>query len=299
MGGGGPASTDLLTKVQVYNFDIDKYLNPIVPAPRWHLIPYPIAHFLGHRTHLRKTKLGNVTMACWAWIGVFVAILLTELATRGIPDVHESGMLIVASFGAAAVLQFYTIEAPLAQPRNSVGGQIISVVIGVCISKLFEMSPHYESIRWIGGAIACATATAAMALTKTVHPPAGATALLAVVDRTAASLGWRLIGVVIVGSLVMMGTALLVNNIQNKFPMYWWTPEDLRPERPDVFKEKEEVDVEGRVVRTITLDEESLTDVDADSGAEIVLQKDKLIIRGNVSLSPEEQELLETISERL
>jgi CBS-domain-containing membrane protein len=201
--------------------------------------------------------------------------------------------------GAAAVLQFYTIEAPLAQPRNSVGGQIISVVIGVCISKLFEMSPHYESIRWVGGAIACATATAAMALTKTVHPPAGATALLAVVDRTAASLGWRLIAVVIVGSLVMMGTALLVNNIQNKFPMYWWTAENLRSEKPDVIQEKEDVDVEGRNVTATSSDEESLTDVDADDAAEIVLRKGKLIIRGNVSLSPEEKELLEVISERL
>jgi hypothetical protein len=98
---GGPASTNLLTKVQGYNFDIDKYLNPIVPAPRWRLVPYPIAYFMGYRKHPGKAKLGNVGMACWAWIGIFVAILLTELATRGIPHVHESGMLIVASFVSA------------------------------------------------------------------------------------------------------------------------------------------------------------------------------------------------------
>jgi CBS-domain-containing membrane protein len=143
-----------------------------------------------------------------------------------------------------------------------------------------------------------------MVLTKTVHPPAGATALLAVVDRTAASLGWRLIAVVIVGSLVMMGTALLVNNIQNKFPLYWWTPENLRrQEKPDVLREKEDGEgqksVERRSVTATTSDDGSLTDVEADAATEIVLRKGKVIIRGDAMLSPEEKELLEAISGRL
>jgi len=190
------------------------------------------------------------------------------------------------------VLEFYTIESPLAQPRNSILGQLISVVIGVCIHKLFAMSPHYESIRWVGGALACATATAAMALTKTVHPPAGATALLAVVDRTAAGLGWSLIYIVLIGCAIMLGTALLVNNIQSRYPSYWWTPEDLRRKIPDIGMEKP--DMERQSETTLEPDDHE------EEEPEIVLRKGGvLIIRGDVTLDPDEKTYLETIADRL
>lgn len=189
------------------------------------------------------------------------------------------------------MLEFYTIESPLAQPRNSVFGQLISVTIGVCICKLFALSPHFESIRWIGGALACATATAVMALTKTVHPPAGATALLAVVDRTAAGLGWSLIYVVALGCVIMLGTALLVNNIQSRFPSYWWTPEHLGRNTHDNAQEKTDIE---RQSGTASEDEDPAT------APEIVLRKGGVvIIKGNVTLDPEEKLFLETISDRL
>jgi HPP family protein len=75
--------------------------------------------------------------------------------------------------------------------------------------------------------LACAAATAAMALTKTLHPPAGATALLAVVDDSSLEMGWFLIPVVQLGCILMICTALLLNNIQRRYPVYWWTAEDL------------------------------------------------------------------------
>lgn len=189
------------------------------------------------------------------------------------------------------MLEFYTIESPLAQPRNSVVGQLLSVTIGVSICKLFALSPNFESIRWIGGALACATATAAMALTKTVHPPAGATALLAVVDRTAAGLGWSLIYIVLLGCAIMLGTALLVNNIQSRFPSYWWTPEHLRQKIPDQVQEKADIE---RQSGTASEDE------DPETTAEVVLRRGGVvIIKGNITLDPEEKLLLETISDRL
>lgn len=193
------------------------------------------------------------------------------------------------------MLQFYTIEAPLAQPRNAVLGQLLSVIVGVCISKLFALSPHYDSIRWIGGALACATATAVMALAKVVHPPAGATALIAVVDLTAAGLGWSLVYVVMLGCAIMLGVALVINNIQSRYPSYWWTPEDLRRKLPETKQEKEEkADIERSQSGT-TLQEE---DVGLEV-PEVVLRKGVLIIRGNVTLDPEERMYLETISDRL
>lgn len=112
-------------------------------------------------------------------------------------------------------------------------GHLLSSVIGVSICKLFLLSNDFDSIRWVAGALACASATSAMALTKTVHPPAGATALLAVVDNGIVDLGWFFIPILLLGCAIMLACALLVNNLQRRFPVYWWTPEDLsNVERP-------------------------------------------------------------------
>lgn len=86
------------------------------------------------------------------------------------------------------------------------------------------MAPNYDAIRWVGGALACAIATSVMALTNTVHPPAGATALIAVVDGPSRELGWLMIPLVLLSVAIMMGVALILNNVQRQFPMYWWSP---------------------------------------------------------------------------
>lgn len=237
-----------------WNFDIDRYLNPWTPCPPWHRVPTPVSHFFGHR-HKKPEPLGNVLLIFWAFIGIFCSISIIEVVSDRVPSFRHNGTpIIVGSFGAAAVLEFYSIDSPLAQPRNAVFGQLVSCIIGTAICKLFLLSPHFDDIRWVAGALACAAATSVMAITKTVHPPAGATALLAVVDDNIVSLGWFLIPVVMLGCALMLVVALLVNNIQRRFPAYWWTPEDLRgQERPwrkwgkgghRTAKEKEAADLE-------------------------------------------------------
>ena len=86
------------------------------------------------------------------------------------------------------------------------------------------MAPNDDSIRWVGGALACAIATSIMAATDNVHPPAGATALIAVVDVPSRKLGWWMIPLVLLSCVIMMGVALILNNVQRRFPMYWWSP---------------------------------------------------------------------------
>jgi hypothetical protein len=92
------SSVTVAADPSTWNFDIDRYLNRFVPAPRWRLVPYPVAHFLGHRKDHRVDRLGNIPMTFWAFIGIFSAILLIELASRSIAVVEQSGLLIVASF---------------------------------------------------------------------------------------------------------------------------------------------------------------------------------------------------------
>ena len=152
--------------------------------------------------------------------------------------------IIIASFGAAAILEYNTIESPLAQPRNLVFGHFFAALIGVCITKLFHLLPDsdFEKLRWLAGALSVGAASVVMSITKTVHPPAGATALLAATDTTITGLGWWLLPLILLGSMLMLTSALVINNIMRQFPMYWWTAVDLAALRqlkqaPDVEKE--------------------------------------------------------------
>ncbi len=196
------------------------------------------------------------------------------------------------------MLEFYAIEAPLAQPRNAILGQALAAVIGVSVSKLFALSSSAESLRWLAAALSCASATAVMALTGTVHPPAGATALMAVADDGIAGLGWFLIPVVLLGCAVMLCTALVVNNVQRRFPIYWWTPEEVgsfwRREKESSTPDTE-VGVEFMVMSAGT--EGSLEF--GDSPGQVIIKKKVVIVPDNMYLRPEERLMLESLSLRL
>jgi CBS-domain-containing membrane protein len=127
--------------------------------------------------------------------------------------------LIIASFGASAVLIFGAIKSPLAQPRNLVGGHIVSALVGVTVFKL--LSPWM----WLAAGVAVGTAIAAMLATKTLHPPAGATSLIAVIGGPkihAMGYSYALMPVA-AGALVLLAVALLFNNLPDtrKYPEYW------------------------------------------------------------------------------
>ena len=203
------------------------------------------------------------------------------------------------------MLEFYAIESPLAQPRNAVLGQLISCIVGVAICKLFRLSDDFEHLRWLAGAIACAAATSCMALTKTVHPPAGATALLAVTDDTILHLGWYLIPVVLLGCVLMQVVALLINNAGRRFPLYWWTPEELRRGRREMFrrgkssgkKAPKGPEHEGKDVEADAGGSEEPPE-DADSN-EIVIRPGEVVVPEHMYLTQEEKLLLESMSQRL
>ena len=127
---------------------------------------------------------------------------------------------IIGSFGASAVLIYGAVRSPLAQPRNLVGGHVISALIGVIAYKLFYPFP------WFASSIAVATAIAAMHATKTLHPPGGATALIAVIgSEKIHDLGFLYVFIPVgAGVLIMLVVALIVNNLatSRKYPEFWF-----------------------------------------------------------------------------
>lgn len=87
-----------IPNVRDWDFDVDRYLNPIIPYPRWQLIPRPISHFLGHRPHLYK-KEGNIVAAAWALIGAFCGLLVIAVVSTHIPSFKSHGApIVVGSF---------------------------------------------------------------------------------------------------------------------------------------------------------------------------------------------------------
>jgi hypothetical protein len=106
----------------------------------------------------------------------------------------------------------------------------------VGIPKLFLLNPNGEEYLWLAGALACSIATAFMRFTNTIHPPAGATALLPSINKQVRGLDWWYVPATLLMSVLMLVTALIVDNIQRRYPEYWWTPLPLGkvPDEKDI-----------------------------------------------------------------
>lgn len=154
----------------------------------------------------------------WSWLGSFLGIAAVAYISQQFLEGMGLTMLI-GSFGASAVLIYCAIDSPLAQPRNLIGGHVLSALIGVGCRLVLKDDPV------IAAALAVSLSIAVMLMTRTVHPPGGATALIAVIGgEEIYALGfWYAVLPVGVGALVMLVIALLVNNIssQRSYPKHW------------------------------------------------------------------------------
>ena len=120
---------------------------------------------------------------------------------------------LMAPFGASCVLAFGVPDSPLAQPRAIIGGHLIATLIGLITVQLIGDS-------WIALALAVAIALAAMQLTRTLHPPAGANPIVVIAAQAPFS---YLVSPVLAGSLVIVAIACAINHLQRpgSYPHYW------------------------------------------------------------------------------
>jgi len=154
----------------------------------------------------------------WSWIGAFLGIGFVSFVNIHIFEKIDL-LMIIGSFGASAVLIYGAIKSPLAQPRNLIGGHVLSAVVGVASYQMFHAH------MWLAAAVAVATAIAVMHATKTLHPPGGATALIAVIGGDKIQNLGYLYALFPAGggALIMLIIALLVNNIpkNRRYPEFW------------------------------------------------------------------------------
>jgi len=166
------------------------------------------------RRHIRtaryivyKETLIDAKEHLWTFLGSFVGIaaigLLNSSAFTSLDNVF-----LIGSFGASAVLVYGIINSPLAQPRNLIGGHLVCAFVGVTIHKLLPGE------LWLSSALSVSLSIVAMQITKTLHPPGGATALIANIGSPKIiALGyWYLLSPVLSGVTILLLIAIFFNN---------------------------------------------------------------------------------------
>jgi len=95
---------------------------------------------------------------------------------------------------------------------------VLSALVGM-------LTWHYlPDVLILQEAFSVATAIALMQLTRTMHPPGGATALIAVIGGAEVhSMGIGFIWIVFIGVVILLAIALLVNNAfsRGSYPTRW------------------------------------------------------------------------------
>lgn len=161
----------------------------------------------------------------WVLIRTWAAILVA-VGVVALPHYYwnwswATDLFIVTSFGSTIVVLFAVPRAEFAQPRNVVGGNVISALCGVTAFKLFGNQ------QILAVAIALATAVLLMQMFHALHPPAGSTAVFAVIGGTAITdLGyWFVIVPILAGMVILVLAAVVINNAfkspTHHYPAHW------------------------------------------------------------------------------
>lgn len=117
--------------------------------------------------------------------------------------IDETNVWLIPPFGASLVLVMAVHDSPLASPRNVFFGHVLSASSGVMIYYFFGDAP-------ISIALGLSFAIILMILTNTVHPPAGANPIIAILG--AKSFEFVIMPVAIGASFIVI-FALIYNKI--------------------------------------------------------------------------------------
>ena len=129
-------------------------------------------------------------------------------------------------------------------------------------------------------------------------------------------LGWLYVGVMVLGTVIMIAAASVVNNVQRRFPVYWWAPASAAAPVP-VAKEEKDVESQGVGKTTNKLSREDGPSregdgdgVDGEEGRgdvrhredaeDVVISAGRgIVLPARVHVSEEELEVLRILAERL
>ena len=185
-----------------------------------------------------------------AALGTMLALGLTGVIC-GVAVGQEPGLpLLVAPIGASAVLMFTVPSSPIAQPWAVIGGNSLSSLLAIAIIHVVPQPA-------MAGAIAVAAAMILMTLTRSLHPPGGALALLVAlmgIDSPAGDYQFAVVPVALNSALLVL-TAMVFHrlsghtypNIAKAAPA---APHGTRHAPPQVRHGPSEADIDTAVARS-------------------------------------------------
>jgi CBS-domain-containing membrane protein len=181
--------------------------------PQKHIINQAVLRRWKRKFYTLQKSRKHQPKFSWQHIGLSYLGSFIGIAVLAYLSVYSSYPLIAAPFGATAVLVFGIPDSPLAQPRNVIGGNVIGAFICVILVHLFGTAP------WVM-ALAVATTIKLTQLTRTLHPPAGAVALVGVLSNAS----WDFILTpALAGSIIIVLVTLIFSNLVpgRPYPKHW------------------------------------------------------------------------------
>ena len=164
-------------------------------------------HIRSARYIFYKETLIDYREHLWTFLGSFCGIGIIGFINSKYFNPFDN-LFLIGSFGASSVLVYGIINSPLAQPRNLIGGHVICALVGVTVHKLIPDE------LWLSSALSVSLSIVMMQISKTLHPPGGATALIANIgSEKITSLGYLyVLSPVLSGSLILLLVAIIFNN---------------------------------------------------------------------------------------
>lgn len=152
-----------------------------------------------------------------AGIGTTIAFLVVWVLGEA-----TGASLIVAPFGASAVLLFGLPDSPLSQPANVIGGHAVAAGVALLTDHLLPGGP-LNLAATVGGVIAL------LGVMRLTHPPAGATALVVMLTHP----HWSFLAApVIAGAVLMVLIAVVTHHLPPRVVYPLPVPATDRPKRP-------------------------------------------------------------------
>lgn len=123
---------------------------------------------------------------------------------------------VAGPFGSTATLIYGAHKAPLAQPRNILLGHFLAALMGVAVYDFFGTT-------WWSIALGVTLATIFMVVTHSIHPPAGATAYVAVLTGGLGQGYSFILNPIMIGVFILALVAVIVNKAGKRdYPVAWW-----------------------------------------------------------------------------
>jgi len=145
-----------------------------------------------------------------AALGAALGILVAGLISRWVGVHLGITPWLAAPLGASAVLVFAVPASPLAQPWAVIGGNTVSALVGLaCAWTIGETAS--------AAAVAVGAAIAVMFLLRCLHPPGGATALLAVLTNPP-NAGFALLPILLNSALLVLVAVLYNTATGRRYP---------------------------------------------------------------------------------